>query len=178
VRDPVLKGHPLHAMLSDVPIGALITSVVMDALWLAHPAETWRMAAEVALFVTVCGASLAALAGLWDWLSIPNEHESKTAAAYHGWINGAGLALLIASLFVHWRFGAAVGPMLSFAGFAVAVAAAWIGGDVVFRQGWRVRPAEWDEQLEAELRKEGDAELIRKVHETVRAYERDHTLLP
>jgi hypothetical protein len=61
---------------------------------------------------------------------------------------------------------------------ANGVAAAWIGGDVVFRQGWRVRPAEWDEQLEAELRKEGDAELIRKVHETVRAYERDHTLLP
>ena len=23
MRDPVLKGHPLHAMLSDVPIGAL-----------------------------------------------------------------------------------------------------------------------------------------------------------
>src|SRR5207253_1420043 len=60
---PVLKGHPLHAMLSDVPIGALITSMVMDAIWLANPIDTWRTAAEVALFVTVCGATLAALPG-------------------------------------------------------------------------------------------------------------------
>ena len=48
----------------------------------------------------------------------------------------------------------------------------------VFRQGWRVRPAEWDEQLESELLKEGQSERIQRVHETVRAYERDHTLLP
>jgi len=61
MKDPLLKGHPLHAMLSDVPIGALLTSVVMDAIWLANPVPTWRMAAEVTLFVTVCGAALAAM---------------------------------------------------------------------------------------------------------------------
>jgi len=26
MKDPLLKGHPLHAMLSDVPIGSLYTA--------------------------------------------------------------------------------------------------------------------------------------------------------
>lgn len=178
MKDPLVKGHPLHAMLSDIPIGALVTSGVMDAVWLANPIATWRLAAEITLLVTTGGAVLAAAAGLWDWFGIPGEHPSKTSAARHGWINGAGVVLVVASLIVHWQLGGVAGPILTFAAFGVSVCAAWIGGEMVFRQGWRVRPAEYDEQLESQLRQEGQTERIRRVHEEVAAYERDHTLLP
>jgi uncharacterized membrane protein len=178
MKDPLVKGHPLHAMLSDIPIGALVTSVVLDAIWLANPVQEWRMAAEVALLVTVCGAVLAASAGLWDWFGIPGDHQSKSTAAYHGWINSAGLVLMIASLVVHWRLGTIAGPILTFAALAVAGVAGWLGGELVFRQGWRVTPAEYAEQLEAQLRDEGQSDRVRRVHEDVRQYERENTLLP
>ena len=178
MKDPLIKGHPLHAMLSDLPIGALVTSVVLDVIWLAQPLATWRLAAEVALLVTVCGSVLAAGAGLWDWFGIPSEHQSKTTAAYHGWINSAGLALMLASLFVHWRLATVAGPILTFAAFAVTGVAGWLGGELVFRQGWRVTPAEYDELLEEQLRKDGQTDRIRRVHEEVRQFEQEKTLLP
>jgi uncharacterized membrane protein len=178
MKDPLIKGHPLHAMLSDVPIGALVTSVVMDALWLANPIATWRTAAEIGLLVTIGGAVLAAAAGLWDWFGIPAEHPAKSSAAYHGWTNSAGLVLMVASLVVHRQLGGVIGPALTFAAFGVSVGAAWIGGEMVFRQGWRVTPAEYDEQLESQLREEGQTERIRRVHQEVSAYEQEHTLLP
>jgi uncharacterized membrane protein len=161
MKDPLVKGHPLHAMLSDIPIGALVTSVVLDAIWLANPVQEWRMAAE-----------------LWDWFGIPGDHQSKSTAAYHGWINSAGLVLMIASLVVHWRLGTIAGPILTFAALAVAGVAGWLGGELVFRQGWRVTPAEYAEQLEAQLRDEGQSDRVRRVHEDVRQYERENTLLP
>lgn len=178
MKDPLVKGHPLHAMLSDVPIGALVTSVVMDAIWLAQPSLVWLRGSEIALLVTACGAVLAALAGLWDWFGIPSEHQAKSMAAYHGWTNVAWVGLIIASLIVHWRVGTAAGPILTFAGLLVAGVAGWLGGDLVFRIGWRVKPAEHAEMLEEQLRKDGQGDRIERVHEEVRAYERDHTLLP
>jgi uncharacterized membrane protein len=178
MKDPLVKGHPLHAMLSDVPVGALVTSVVLDTIWLAGGDAQWRWAATVTLLVTVCGSVLAAGAGLWDWFGIPNEHQAKSSAAYHGWINAAGLLVTLASLIVHWRLGTVWAPILTYAGLCVSVAAAWIGGELVFRQGWRVTPAEYDEQLEAQLRKDGQSARLDRVHEEVRQYEREHTLLP
>lgn len=178
MKHPVIKGHPLHAILSDVPIGALIATVVLDAVWLARPNPTWVMAAEVTLLVTLGGATLAALAGLWDWFGIPNDHAAKSLAAYHGWTNVAAVSLLIASLVVHWRLGTVVGPVLTFCGLAVASVAGWLGGDLVFRLGWRVTPAEHAEMLEAGLRHDDQTERIRKVREEVREFERKQTLLP
>lgn len=178
MKHPVIKGHPLHAILSDVPIGALMATVVLDAIWLARPSSTWLMAAEVTLLVTLGGAALAALAGLWDWFGIPREHAAKRLAAYHGWTNVAGVVLLVASLIVHWRLGNVIGPVLTFCGLAVASAAGWLGGDLVFQIGWRVTPAEHAEMLEEGLRRDGHAERVRKVHEEVREFERKQTLLP
>lgn len=178
MKHPVVKGHPLHAMLSDLPIGALVTSVVMDALWLGMPSATWRAAAEVTLLVTLGGALLAAVAGLWDWFGIPSEHAAKRQAAYHGWTNAAAVGLLIASLVVHWLTGSAVGPVLTFCGLGVAIVAGWIGGDLVFQLGWRVNPAERAEILEGQLLNEGQGDRVRRVREEVRAFEREQTLLP
>lgn len=178
MKHPVIKGHPLHAILSDIPIGALIATAVVDAIWLGHPSPMWLRAAELTLLVTLAGAVLAALAGLWDWFGIPRGHAAKTRAAYHGWTNVAAVALLLASLAVHWRMGNALGPILTFCGLAVASVAGWLGGDLVFRLGWRVTPAEHAEMLEEALRKDGQVERIRTIHEAVREFERKQTLLP
>jgi hypothetical protein len=54
----------------------------------------------------------------------------------------------------------------------------WLGGEMVYKQGWRVVPAEYAEQLEASLRKSGDEARINTAHATVEQYDRTHALVP
>jgi len=178
MKQPVVKGHPLHAMLSDLPVGALLVSAVLDAIWLAHPTITWLHGAEITLAITLIGAALAALAGLWDWFGIPNDHPAKSLAATHGWTNTGWVVVALASLVVHWQLASVWGPILTFVAVAVAVIAGWLGGDLVFRLGWRVTPAEHAEMLEEQLRKDGQGGRVERVHEEVRTFEREQTLLP
>jgi hypothetical protein len=57
----------------------------------------------------------------------------------------------------------------------VLTASGWLGGDLVYRLGWRVVPAE---QLEDALRQRGEVALIEQAHETESRYEQTHALLP
>jgi membrane protein DedA with SNARE-associated domain len=102
----------------------------------------------------------AALLGWWEWLTIPSSHEARRPATNHGLINTAAGVLVLAGL---WRprraeaLGAAI---------ALMAVAAWIGGDLVYRLGWRVRKAELYEQLE-EGKSFAEAERVVREHERV-----------
>jgi hypothetical protein len=67
---------------------------------------------------------------------------------------------------------------LSGVALAVLTASGWLGGDLVYRLGWRVVPSEHAEQLEDALRQRSEVALIEQAHETVRRYEQTHALLP
>jgi hypothetical protein len=56
--------------------------------------------------------------------------------------------------------------------------AAWIGGDLVYALGWRVRPAEELELMEEDLRSRGLLALQDKAREQVDRHERTETFLP
>jgi hypothetical protein len=56
--------------------------------------------------------------------------------------------------------------------------AAWIGGDLVFRFGWRVRPAEEAEIAEQHLAESGRREVFQQARQQVADFERRKTLLP
>src|ERR1051326_8012399 len=61
--------HPLHPLLSDVPIGAWLIAGVFDVIWLgAAETNAWSArAAEAAVIVGMLGAVGAAVTGLADW---------------------------------------------------------------------------------------------------------------
>src|SRR5256885_15089716 len=59
-------GHPLHAILTDVPVGAWTATLVLDLLE-ASGRRDCRSGADVTLQVGLSGAVCAALAGLTDW---------------------------------------------------------------------------------------------------------------
>ncbi|MGH2503315.1 MAG: DUF2231 domain-containing protein, partial [Ktedonobacterales bacterium] len=42
LKDPLVKGHPLHAMLTDLPIGAFVVGLGCDAIGLASRQPVWR----------------------------------------------------------------------------------------------------------------------------------------
>src|SRR5256885_9173110 len=64
-------GHPLHPVLTDLPIGAWTTALVFDTLDAGSRGWPWqqtaRRRADDAILVGIVGAVGAALAGLTDW---------------------------------------------------------------------------------------------------------------
>jgi hypothetical protein len=68
-------------------------------------------------------------------------------------------------------------PLLAAATSAIFVGA-WIGGDLVFRHGWRVRPAEEAEMVEERLKDAAGVEAFATARRNVDEFERRKTFLP
>src|SRR5579864_2946094 len=60
-------GHPLHVILTDIPIGAWTTAIVFDALDSMKTRQQYRVAADTAVALGLVGALGAAATGLTDW---------------------------------------------------------------------------------------------------------------
>ena len=144
LKHPVVKGHPLHAMLSDLPAALLPTALLAAAAERARPNAETRFAARAATTLALMSAAVAGLVGWWDWLTIPRDHAVRGPATTHGLLNTAGLvATAVAAIAPRRRLEILAGVN------AMLIVAAWLGGDLVYRLGWRVRPAEELEQLDA-----------------------------
>src|SRR5512140_1702791 len=63
----VWLGHPLHPVLTDVPIGAWMTAAALDVASAANGDEGLARAADFAVGVGLAGAAGAAVTGLTDW---------------------------------------------------------------------------------------------------------------
>lgn len=179
MKDPLVKGHPLHAMLTDLPIGGLVVGVGCDLLGRVLPDRVWDGAARAALGFALVGGVAAAAVGFWDYQAVPREHPARAVGAWHGWLNVAALALLAGSLAARLLLAADLaGLVLGLLAFGLAAVAGWLGGHIVYRLGWRVVPAEHAEQMEEELRQRGDTGPIERAHQKVREYEDTHALIP
>lgn len=185
MKDPLVKGHPLHALLTDLPVGALVVGTTCDLIGLATRRPTWRFAARTAHTGAFVSGGVAALVGLWDYQAIPREHPARRVSALHGYLNAGMLSLLLGSLLLRRESLAPpdgrphpVALALGAAAFSTLIASGWLGGELVYRLGWRVVPAEHAEQLEDTLRQRGDGSLIEQAHDIVQQYEQTHALLP
>src|SRR3954452_86548 len=63
----VWLGHPLHPVLTDVPIGAWTTALALDARETASGDEAYGRAADFAIGLGLVAAVGAAVTGLNDW---------------------------------------------------------------------------------------------------------------
>jgi uncharacterized membrane protein len=159
LKHPVVHGHPLHAMLSDLPAALIPAALLAAAVERARPDERTRYAARTSTLLAFGAACLAGVVGWWDWLTIPGDHPVRSPATKHGLINTAGLAVGAAAILAPRRRL----ELLVVLNAALLVAA-WIGGDLVYRLGWRVRPAEELEQIDAGKPRD-DARAIVDKHE-------------
>ena len=118
-------GHPLHPAATDLPIGALLLTVILDVL--GQPA-----AADIALVATILFMLAAAVSGAADY--VDTEAETRNRATVHATLMVVGLVLLLLSILIR-----ATGPTdraipiaLSLIAFLIVTAGAYVGGDVVF----------------------------------------------
>jgi nitrite reductase/ring-hydroxylating ferredoxin subunit len=121
-------GHPVHSAATDVPVGSLLVSVVLDLL-------DQRVAADVALVLTVLFMLAAAVAGAADY--VDTDGAARVRATLHATLMVVGLVVLAVSLVL--RAGGPVDRMvpiaLSIVGLLTVTAGAFVGGDVVYMFG-------------------------------------------
>jgi nitrite reductase/ring-hydroxylating ferredoxin subunit/uncharacterized membrane protein len=122
-------GHPLHVVLTDVPVGAWTAAMVMDVA--GHGSRRAAAGARRAIGVGLVGAVGAAITGLTDWHVVRGRR--RRIGAVHGLLNTAAASLYATSWAL--RRDGTSGPAArttAFAGYAVACASAYLGGHLVY----------------------------------------------
>jgi nitrite reductase/ring-hydroxylating ferredoxin subunit/uncharacterized membrane protein len=147
-------GHPLHAVLVQVPIGSFASAAVLDLLG----GEDAEDGADLLALTGLVSAVPAALAGATDW-SAANPSEQRSGLV-HATLNTVGLAAWIASLLARRRGDRARGKALGLAGLAVIGASGTIGGHLSYRRSLGANsnsdiedtgPADWTDAGSADL---------------------------
>jgi nitrite reductase/ring-hydroxylating ferredoxin subunit/uncharacterized membrane protein len=121
-------GHPLHGAVTDIPIGLLLGSVVLDLV--GQPA-----AADIALVGTILFMVAAAVSGLADYSD--TDGTPRTRATLHATLMTIALLVLIVSAVLRAGNPAdrTIVTALSIVGFFIVTAGAFVGGDVVYLLG-------------------------------------------
>lgn len=123
-------GHPLHPVLTDVPIGAWMMSQVFDALDAADGNGKYEAAAQVCITTGLIGAAGAAITGLTDWSD--TSGQSRRVGLVHGLLNITATTLFLASALMRRRQKTSAAVAASSTGFAIAMAGAYLGGSLVY----------------------------------------------
>jgi nitrite reductase/ring-hydroxylating ferredoxin subunit/uncharacterized membrane protein len=122
-------GHPLHPVLTDVPIGAWTVALVLDALDAARGREDFAPGADAAIGIGLIGAVGAAGSGITDWEG--SGQQAPRSGLLHGLLNVGATGLYAASLIARKRGHRKTGFALSLLGYGVVSAAAYLGGELV-----------------------------------------------
>jgi uncharacterized membrane protein len=129
-------GHPVHQMLIPFPFGLLATAVVFDVIYLVWGNPSMATVAYWMIIAGVVGGLIAAPFGLIDWLAIPKGTRARSVGALHGLGNVVVLLLFVGSWLMRRdapQLPDALALALSFAGFLLAGATGWLGGELVDR---------------------------------------------
>jgi nitrite reductase/ring-hydroxylating ferredoxin subunit/uncharacterized membrane protein len=129
-------GHPVHSVVTDVPVGALTVSIVADLI--GQP-----LVADVSMLLGVLAMVAAAVTGLADYTEV--DGNARTRATVHGTLMVVTLVLYLISLLI--RSGnppdRLVAIVLALAGYLLLALAAAIGGDLVYLIGTHVNRHAW-----------------------------------
>jgi nitrite reductase/ring-hydroxylating ferredoxin subunit/uncharacterized membrane protein len=160
----VWLGHPLHPVLTDLPLGAWSAAAVLDLMESAGVKGCAR-GADTALKVGLAGAAGAVLTGLTDWRAV--DPPARRVGLIHGLLNTTVAGLYAASLVARGRRNRDRGRALAFLGYAVSMFSAWLGGELVYRMQVGVNhaageplPQEWTAVADESELREGEPRRV------------------
>jgi nitrite reductase/ring-hydroxylating ferredoxin subunit/uncharacterized membrane protein len=125
-------GEPLHAVLTDIPVGAWTVAMVFDALETTVGGRKFAKAAETSIAIGIAGAAGAALTGMTDWSDV--DPPARRRGFVHGLLNLGGTALFVTSLVLRRNNARKSGRVAGILGYAVMAYAAHLGGKMVYEQ--------------------------------------------
>ena len=136
-------GHPVHSAATDLPVGALTVSIVLELVG-------QHTAADIALVVAVVSIAGSIVTGLADYTDA--DGTARMRATVHATVMLASQVLFVVSLLIRGGNPAdrSLPTILVLLGLATISLGAAIGGDLVFligtnvnRHAWRGAGAKW-----------------------------------
>ncbi|MDI2125489.1 DUF2231 domain-containing protein [Yinghuangia seranimata] len=121
-------GHPAHPILVQVPIGAWLSSAVLDCV-----PGTGRASAEL-IAVGLAAAVPAAAAGAVDLAAAERPAQRRVGVA-HAACNWIGIACYCASLTARMRHRPLRGRLWALGGLTAVGAGGYLGGHLAYRLG-------------------------------------------
>ena len=122
-------GHQMHPLLTDITIGAWVSASIVDVLG----GEPGAPAARLLTGIGVLSAVPTAASGLSDWSD--SYGADQRIGLIHAIANSVGLVLQIGSYAARRRGKRGTGAALSMTGLAIAGAAGYLGGHLVYARG-------------------------------------------
>ena len=137
-------GHPLHPVITDIPLGAWTLAVIFDIIYLFRGTHGWISAADVTIFVGLLAALGAAVTGYTDWNETV-DRERRVGIA-HGLLNTVVIVIYLVSLIIRVTGGSrGLAIVLALVGYVLVLTAAFLGGELVFSIGTGVNHHAWQE---------------------------------
>ncbi|MFG1807625.1 Rieske 2Fe-2S domain-containing protein [Streptomyces sp. NPDC049040] len=127
-------GHPVHPLLVQVPMGAWLSSAVLDLV----PGA--RRQSALLLGVGLAGAGPAALAGWADWAEL--EKEQARVGLAHAALNTVAISCYAGSLGLRLTGRHRRGRLLALAGLTTVSLSGALGGHLAYRQAAGANHAE------------------------------------
>ena len=136
----VWLGHPLHAAVTDVPIGAWTTAFLLDRID-SFSGHDMKGAASASVAIGIGGALASAATGLADWTETGGFQ--RRVGMLHALTNSTALCLFSISLWRRMRGDHSTGKLFGSMGFFTVLMGAYLGGDLVYRLGIQVDRNAW-----------------------------------
>jgi uncharacterized membrane protein len=142
--------EPLHAILTDVPVGSWTATIAFDSIAALSSSSKLDSAADAAVVVGLIGAAGAAVTGLNDWSEI-REPAARKIGLIHAVLNVAAVGLFASSCIARSRRARTSGRALAAIGYLVVSASAHLGGNLVYEHGIGVAPRAGDSNVTRDL---------------------------
>lgn len=125
-------GHPLHPILTDIPLGAYTVTAVMDVFELGGN-KNYQSGADASLAVGLAGAAGAAITGITDWTGTTGQN--RRIGMMHATLNvGATILNTVSLLLRKKKSYRTLGIGFSLAAYGITTLAAYLGGHLVYDQ--------------------------------------------
>jgi uncharacterized membrane protein len=119
-------GHPLHPILTDLPLGCFTSATLLDLLGRGR----WRGAANSLMGIGVVSSVPTMVTGLAEWRTAPAEERPVMVA--HASLNLAATGAYLASILFRRRGRQRLATCMSVAGSGLAAAGGYLGGHLAF----------------------------------------------
>ena len=125
-------GHALHPIVTDIPIGAWTSSIILD--WTGG--KDSRSAADRLVLTGLLAAGATIATGWSDWADAEQRDPAvRRSGLVHAAANASATGLMIGSYLARKRGARGRGRLLSLAGSAALGAGGWLGGHLSYTLG-------------------------------------------
>jgi len=140
-------GHPLHAILTDLPIGCFTLAFIWNIVALIANAQPWYAMTFWAMLTGLILVVPTALVGLLDYAKVlERKHPGRGTATFHLVANVSATLFFLLSLIFRGGPGLLGGParfgtfILALVGVALLSLGGYLGGHLVYHHGVGVPP--------------------------------------